>query len=550
MKAAELFVRCLENEGVEYIFGVPGEENAHFLMALENSTIQFILCRHEQGAAFMAGAYGRLTGRAGVCLGTLGPGATNLVTGVADANMDRSPLVVITAQADSTRQHKESHQSMDVVGMFRPITKWAQPIRHPHNIPEVVRKAFQLAQQQKTGACHIELADDIAALEVSNQPIPLHASKPPTADSEIIDEALSLILRSRKPVILAGNGVLRGRASPALQEFSEKTGIGVVSTFMGKGAVSRKSPYCLFTIGLQTRDYTWDAVNDADLVITLGYDLVEYPPAIWNQCDRPVKIIHVDFLPAEADDYYRVDLEVVGDIKNTLEVMNRLLDRNPVPEFTLSYQKELREKMLEDFRQYKDDNTQGRIRPQKIIWDIREVMGEEDILLADVGAHKMWTARYYHCDRPNTCLITNGFCSMGFALPAALGAQMVYPDRKVLALCGDGGFMMSLQELETARRLGLNIVVLIWEDKGYGLIEWKQEIHFNRHTDVSFNNPDFVKLAESFDCRGIRVENSVDLKPALKEAFQAGRPSLLAVQVDYRENLLLSQRLGGIQCAV
>ncbi|MFW5906587.1 MAG: acetolactate synthase large subunit, partial [Desulfobia sp.] len=415
MKAAELFVRCLENEGVDYIFGVPGEENAQFLMALENSTIQFILCRHEQGAAFMAGAYGRLTGRAGVCLGTLGPGATNLVTGVADANMDRSPLVVITAQADSTRQHKESHQSMDVVGMFRPITKWAQPIRHPHNIPEVVRKAFQLARQQKTGACHIELADDIAALEVNNHPIPLHTSHPPVADSEIIDEALALILQARKPVILAGNGVLRGRASPALQEFSEKTGIGVVSTFMGKGAVPRKSPYCLFTIGLQTRDYTWDAVNDADLVITLGYDLVEYPPAIWNQCDRPVRIIHVDFLPAEADDYYRVDLEVVGDLKNTLEVMNKLLERNSAPEFTLSYQKELREKMLEDFRQYKDDNTQGQIRPQKIIWDIREVMGEEDILLADVGAHKMWTARYYHCDRPNTCIITNGFCSMGFA---------------------------------------------------------------------------------------------------------------------------------------
>ncbi len=550
MKAAELFVRCLENEGVEYIFGVPGEENVHFLMALKDSAIRFILCRHEQGAAFMADAYGRLTGKAGVCLGTLGPGATNLVTGVANANLDRSPLVVITAQADSTRQHKESHQTMDVVGMFRPITKWAQPIRHPHNIPEVVRKAFQLAQEQKTGACHIELANDIAALEVSNRPIPVHAPKPPVADAETINEALFMIRRAQKPIILAGNGVIRGRAAPALREFTEKTEIGVVSTFMGKGAVPRKSPYCLFTIGLQTRDYTWDAVNNADLVITLGYDLIEYPPVIWNQCDRPVKIIHMDFLSAEADDYYRVDLEVVGDLRHTLEMINKSLAENISPEFDLSYQKKLRLKMQEDLRQYKDDDTRGLVRPQKIIWDVREVMGEKDILLSDVGAHKMWTARYYHCDRPNTCLIPNGFCSMGFALPAAIGAQMVCPGRKVLAICGDGGFLMNLQELETAVRLGLKPVIMIWEDKGYGLIKWKQEIHFHKHTKVNFNNPDFVRLAESFGCQGLRVENAVDLKPALEKAFQAGCPALLAVQVDYRENLLLTERLGRIQCAV
>ncbi len=550
MKASELFVKCLENEGVEYIFGVPGEENAHFLRALENSAIQFILCRHEQGAAFIADAYGRLTGKAGVCLGTLGPGATNLVTGVADANMDRSPLVVITAQADSTRQHKESHQSMDVVGLFRPITKWAQPIRHPRNIPEVVRKAFQQAQTQKSGASHIELADDIAALEVDNQPIPLHPAKPPAADSEVIDQALTLILNSRKPIILAGNGVIRGRASSALQQFAEKTGIGVVSTFMGKGVLPRKSPYCLFTIGLQTRDFTWDAVNEADLVITLGYDLVEYPPAIWNQCLRPVKILHLDFLPAEADDYYRVDLEVVGDLRKNLEMMNRGLEKRGLPEFDLSSQQEMRANMLEDFQQYKDDKSRGLIRPQKIIWDVREVMGEGDILVSDVGAHKMWTARYYHCDRPNTCLISNGFCSMGFALPAAIGAQLVHPDRRVLALCGDGGFLMNLQELETARRLGLNLVVLIWEDRAYGLIEWKQEIHFGSHTRADFSNPDFVKLAESFDCQGIKVENADELRPALDRAFQANRPSLVTVPVDYRENLLLSRRLGSIQCAV
>ncbi|MBU0479684.1 MAG: acetolactate synthase large subunit [Proteobacteria bacterium] len=553
MNAAELFVRCLENEGVEYIFGVPGEENAHFMIALEDSPIKFILCRHEQGAAFIADAYGRLTGRVGVCLGTLGPGATNLVTGVADANMDRSPLVVITGQADSRRQHKESHQNMDVVGMFDPITKWAQPILHTMNIPEVVRKAFKLAQTEKPGACHIELADDIAAFEVDSRPVPVMNPRRPVPADKVIDQAVELIRNAKTPVILAGNGAVRKRACKQLRKLAETTGIGVISTFMGKGSVSRHAPYSLFTIGLQSRDYAWEAVDQADLVITLGYDLVEYPPRIWNQCeckDTSRKIIHIDFLPAETDEHYPVTVEVVGDLAHSLWMLNERLKASPLPRYELSLQRELRGRMLDDLAEHKDDDTEGLIRPQKVLWDVREAMGPDDILLSDVGAHKMWVARYYHCDQPNTCLISNGFCSMGFALPAAIGAKLVHPDRNILAICGDGGFLMNVQELETARRIGANIVIMIWEDGGYGLIEWKQQMQFGRHTDLHFNNPDFVKLAESFDCLGYKVEKARDLLPTLEKAFAADRPVLISVPIDYRENIKLSKRLGKIQCVI
>ena len=552
MNAAELFVKCLENENVEYMFGVPGEENAHMMMALKNSSIQFILCRHEQGAAFMADVYGRLTGRAAVCLGTLGPGATNLVTGVADANMDRSPLVVITGQADSRRQHKESHQNMDVVAMFKPITKWAQPIIHSENIPEVVRKAFKLATTEKPGACHIELADDIASFEANNEPIPVRVLRRPVPGDKIVDQAIELIRKAEQPIILAGNGAIRKRASKQLREFAERTGIGVISTFMGKGAVSRHEPYCLFTVGLQAHDYSWLAIQESDLVIALGYDLVEYHPSLWNDKHSDQnrrKIIHIDFLPAETDENYRVDVDIVGDLAHTLWMFNERIKEDP-PAYQLSRQTEIREKLIEDFKEYEFDDTKGSIRPQKALCDVRKVLGPSDILLSDVGAHKMWIGRYYQCDEPNTCLISNGFCSMGFALPGAIGAKLVYPDRKVLAICGDGGFLMNVQELETARRVGTNIVVMIWEDNEYGLIKWKQENQFGDHTDLRYNNPDFVKLAESFDCVGMKVENSQDLLPALNEAFACNAPVVMTIPIDYEENNILTQRLGNIEVAI
>lgn len=548
MEAAELFVKCLEAEGVEYIFGVPGEENAHFMMALEQSPIRFILCRHEQAAAFMADVYGRLTGKAACCLGTLGPGATNLMTGVADANMDRAPLVVLTGQADFRRQHKESHQNMDVVAMFKPVTKWATPILHPNNIPEVVRKAFKIAEMEKPGACHIELADDIAAHPATAEPIMPSKVRRPVPDDKIIDQAWAAIKSAKRPIILAGNGAIRKRASKQLRRFVEATGIGTVHTFMGKGAVSRKSPQCLYTVGLQAKDVVACAIDAADLVICLGYDLVEYHPRLWNK-DAEKRIVHLDFIPAEVDEHYRVEVEVVGDLAHALWMLNERCERDR-PTWDLSQQSAVRRSMTEELERHKDDDTVGSIRPQKALWDIREVLGPEDILLSDVGAHKMWIARHYQCDEPNTCLISNGFCSMGFALPGAIGAKLVYPDRKVIAVCGDAGFLMNVQDIETAKRIGTNIVVMIWEDHEYGLIKWKQQNQFGKHTDLRFDNPDFVKLAESFGCKGMRVENSCDLVPALEEAFAADVPTLMVIPIDYRENMELSKRLGQLACPI
>ena len=548
MKAAELFVKCLEAEGVEYIFGVPGEENAHFMMALEDSPLRFVLTRHEQGAAFMADVYGRLTGKAAVCLGTLGPGATNLVTGVADANMDRAPLVVITGQADIRRQHKESHQAMDVVGLFKPVSKWAHSIIHPDNIPEVVRKAFKLAEVEKPGACHIEFPEDIARAQASTKPIRPERLRRPVPDDKIVDQAMALIRQAKRPLILAGNGAIRKRASKQLKRFVEATGIYVISTFMGKGAVPYTWPQSLYTIGLQSKDVVSCAVDAADVVITLGYDLVEYHPRFWNQ-DNTHKIVNIDFLPAEVDENYRIDVEIVGDLAHTLWMMNERAEAHPL-EFNVRQHAAAREEMSRELAQHKDDDTEGTIRPQKVLWDLRDVMGPDDILLSDVGAHKMWIARHYHCIRPNTCLIPNGFCSMGFALPGAIGAKLVYPDRRVLAVCGDAGFMMNVQEMETAKRIGANIVAMVWEDGTYGLIEWKQQTEFGRHTDLSFQNPDFMKLADAFGWRGFRAQNARDLRSTLEDAFDCGEPALVVVPIDYSENVKLSKRLGNLVCPI
>ena len=552
MKASDLFVRCLENEGIEYIFGVPGEENADFMMSLEQSErITFVLCRHEQGAAFMAEVHGRLTGNPAGCLGTLGPGAANLITGVADANMDRSPLLVLTGQGDSQRLHKESHQIMDVVGMFKPVTKWGQTIRHPNSIPEVVRKAVRLARSEKPGACLIELPEDIARLDSTQPPVPVRRFRRPVPDDTIVDRAWALIRDAKRPLILAGNGTIRKRASAQLRQFVESTGIGVVTTFMAKGCIDMDDARCLYTIGLQASDHASCALDASDLVITLGYDMVEYHPRLWN-ADVPHRIVHIDFIPAEIDDHYQIDVEVVGDLAHTLWMLNQRAHADG-PE-RLDYDhgraRRAREEMQADLEEHKDDDTEGVIKPQKALWDARQVLGPHDILLSDVGAHKMWIARHYHCHEPNTCLIPNGFCSMGFALPGAIGAQLVYPDRRVLAVCGDGGFLMNVQEMETACRLHSNVVVMVWEDHAYGLIAWKQQNHFGRHTELSFGNPDFMKLAEAFGWHGHRCERSVDLRDTLEQAFTETGPSLVVIPIDYAENQKLTERLGNIVCPI
>ena len=548
MNAAELFVKCLEVQGVEYIFGLPGEENDAFMLALDASPIQFILCRHEQGAAFMADVYGRLTGKVGVCMATLGPGATNLVTGVADGNMDRAPMLAITGQGSSTRLHKESHQVLDVVSMFEPITKWSYSVRQPENIPEMVHKAVRLAEGEKPGACHIELPEDIASMEAGGIPFKPEKVRRPGPDDKIIDQVMQILAQSKRPIILAGNGAVRTRASKQLRRLVDMTGIGVVTTFMGKGCIPRSHESCLFTIGLQAKDLPSCAIDAADCVITLGYDLVEYHPRLWNP-DGTKRIIHIDFLPAEVDNNYRCEKEVAGDLAHTLWMLNERLQANP-PDWRVHQHKEVRRLMLEDFAAHKDDDTEGVIRPQKVIWDVREALGPEDILISDVGAHKMWIARYYQCDEPNTCIISNGFCSMGVALPGAIAAKIAYPERKVLAMSGDGGFLMNVQEMETAARIGVNVVVLVWVDGRYGLIEWKQQNHHGRHVDLSFSKTDYAALAEIFGWKGMHVTRAADLRPALEEAFAHNGPVLIAVPTDDTENQRLTDRLGKIVCPI
>ena len=550
MKASDLFVKCLEEEGIEYIFGVPGEENADFMISLEKSEkIKFILTRHEQGAAFMAEIYGRLTGNAAGCLGTLGPGATNLITGVADANMDRAPLLALTGQGSSQRLHKESHQIMDVVEMFGPVTKWATSVIHQDNIPEIIRKAIRVARSEKPGAVHIELPEDIAKLQTTTKPLQPQRFRRPVTDDKIIDKAFEILKQAKHPVILAGNGCIRRRASKQLRLFCETTGIGVINTFMAKGCVDMDADYCLYTIGLQARDVVACALEAADVVLALGYDMVEYHPNLWNKHGER-HIIHADFQPAEIDSDYHPETELVGDLAHTLWMLNERVAANGGLSFDHSRQVDARRSMQQEIAKHKDDDTQGTIRPQKVLWDCRQVMGPDDILLSDVGAHKMWIARHYQCHEPNTCLIPNGFCSMGFSLPGAISAALVYPDRRIMSISGDGAYLMNVQEMETAKRLNVNIVTMIWEDHAYGLIEWKQQNEFGTHTDLSFNNPDWLKLADAFDWHGHKVENSKDLVATLEKAFEEEGPSLIVIPIDYRENLKLTERLGDIACPI
>lgn len=550
MKASDLFVKCLEEEGIEYIFGVPGEENADFMMSLEQSDkIKFILTRHEQGAAFMAEIYGRLTGQPAGCLGTLGPGATNLITGVADSNMDRSPMLVLTGQGASTRLHKESHQVMDVVAMFRPVTKWATTVLHPENIPEIIRKAVRLSRTEKPGAVHIELPEDIAKLPVEGKPLSVQRARRPVPADKIMDQAFERIKAAKRPIIIAGNGCIRKRASKQLRMLCEKTGIGVISTFMAKGCVDMDADYCLYTIGLGAKDIVACAIDSSDLVITLGYDMVEYHPKLWNG-GKQKDIIHIDFLPTEIDEDYHPEIEVVGDLAHALWMLNERVDAAGKLEFDLEQQKATRRDMWEELSGHKDAETVDKISPQKVLWDARQVMGAEDILLSDVGAHKMWIARQYQCHEPNTCLIPNGFCSMGFSLPGAVAASMVNPDKRILSISGDAGFMMNVQEMETAKRMNCNFVAMVWEDNAYGLIAWKQENEFGKHTDLAFGNPDWLQLAEAFGWHGHYVKESAKLQDTLESAFNEEGPSLVVVPIDYSENMKLTKRLGEITCPI
>ncbi len=540
MRTCDQIVKCLENEGVEYIFGLPGEETLDFMDSLSRSSISFILTRHEQSAAFMADAYGRLTGRAGVCFSTLGPGATNLLTGIADAFLDRSPLVAITGQAELGRIHKESHQYIDIVKNFGTVTKWNTRIEIPDVVSEVVRKAFKVAETEKPGAVHLELPENVAAEKVGRtyqKMIPPIRARRGSPDRHSLRTAAELIENSSNPLILAGNGVVRKNASLQLRKFAELLGVPVVTTFMGKGAISAESECAIGTIGLGHDRQIIDVFAKVDLVIAVGYDLVEYSPGRWNP-DANKRIIHVDFTSSEVDVHYVPEVEIISDIRESLELLEGMTSCNKKGAFAVG----LRQEILETFEREGTIDSWP-IRPQRVLYALRRLLAHDDIVVSDVGTHKMWIAKFYPVYGNNTLLISNGFASMGFALPAALGAKLLYPQKKVVAVCGDGGFLMNVQEVETACRLGLNAVIVIFRDGGYDLIKWKSACKFGSCSGLDFSNPDFVRLAESFGARGFSVASPDAVEETLAEALSEKGPAIVDVPIDYSGNDSLNNLL-------
>jgi acetolactate synthase-1/2/3 large subunit len=536
MNAAELLVRCLENEDVEYVFGIPGEENIHIMDALARSRIRFVTTRHEQGAAFMADVYGRLTGRAGVCLATLGPGATNLVTGVADANMDRAPLVAIAGQAATTRMHKESHQVMDLAALFRHFTKYSAQVLEPEIVPEVVRKAFKVAQTEKPGASFIEVPENIARMPAGDHaPLKVQAAVIARATQEKVEQVARLIDEAAAPLVLVGNGVIRQRACDAVVAFIERLKLPAVTTFMAKGAIPASHPLCAGTIGLQARDPAAFGLEQADLVLCVGYDMVEYDPARWNP-EGDKRIVHIDSAPAEVDAHYVLAAGIVGDIADAVERIAARAASKPerAHRANVSWPGA--------------DAADFPLKPQRVVADLRRAMAAKDVLVSDVGAHKLWIARLFEAERPNTCIISNGFAAMGIAVPGAIAAKLALPERRVVAVSGDGGFLMNSQELETAVRLGTAVTVLVLRDGKYGVIQHHMDTRLGRHFGVDFGNPDFAAYARSFGMQARRIDRAEELLPALRSSLEANAPSLIECPIDYRENEKLNQALGEVIC--
>jgi acetolactate synthase-1/2/3 large subunit len=542
MKGSDLFVQCLENEGAEYIFGIPGEETLDLMNSLAGSDITFITVRHEQTAAFMADVYGRLTGKPGVCLATLGPGATNLMTGVADAHLDRAPLVAITGQGSLDRAYKESHQFLDVAGMFSKITSWNATVTAARQIPELVGKAFDIAAAVP-GATHIELPEDVAAQQIDALPLAKQAySHSCNFDPEELQKALRLISEASRPLIIAGNGVIRGRAAAGLEQFADAANIGVITTFMGKGAIPADNEHFIGTMGMSEHDYIMCGLDAADVVITVGFDPVEYSPDHWNR-DGSKRIIHVHKRLPGLESGYIPECALTGSLQTTLSELANVIGPRSFPDYFGS----IRASMQEELLRYGDDSAFP-LKPQRILGDVRKNLGREDILISDVGAHKLWIGRLYPAYSPNTVLMSNGLASMGFALPAGIAACLVHPDRKIIAIAGDAGFLMNVQDLETAVRLGCNLVIIIFNDSAYGLIEWKSTGKFGTSAGTSFTNPDFTRLAISFGARGVRVERADELDSILQNAFAEGGVWVVDVPVDYSENLKLTSILEGNNC--
>lgn len=541
---AQLLVACLENEGVEVVFGLPGEENLHVVDALASSSIRFVTTRDERGAAFMADTYGALTGRAGVCLATLGPGAINLMLGIANAQLDSHPLVAIVAQAGLDRLYKESHQVVDLVSLFRPITKWGDMVTLRDATPEMVRKAFKQAETERPGATFLVLPEDVAERETDARPLRVNVPRDPAPADEQVDRAAHVLAEARHPVVLAGAGVARDGAVEALIRFSERLNVPVATTFLGKGVFPDDHPNALGTIGFMVKDYANFGFDDADVVVAVGYDLVEYAPRRWNPVGD-TRIVHVHRTVAEVDAHYGLEVGLQGSIGGALDAIVDAGSSHPIRGEVPPVRDLVREELA-----HGSTNDAFPLAPARIVHDVREAMGRADVVLTDTGAAKMWMARLYPTYEPNTCVISNGLATMAFALPGAIAAKMVHPDRRVLAVMGDGAFGMSLVELETAVRERTPIVVLVWIDGGYGLIGWKQDLHFGRRAAVSFANPDLVRLAEAFGAKGYAIEEAAALLPTLRAALDDDAVSVIACPVDYAENARLVERLGSLEGAL
>jgi acetolactate synthase-1/2/3 large subunit len=538
---ARLMVECLENEGVSVVFGLPGEENIHFVQALASSNIRYVLTRHEQAASFMAEMYGRVTGRAAVVSATLGPGAINMQLGVADATTNSTPMVAISAQVGQDREYKESHQYVDLVSMFAPITRWAAGVPTAHAIPEMFRKAFKLAETERPAAVYLAVPEHIDADEADYDltPLPRNVVRAEAPAAGQVTRAVEIVRNAQRPVVLAGHGAARGDATKALVRFSDELGIQVANTFHGKGVMPDDHPNSIGTLGFMRHDYVNFGFDNADVVIAVGYELQEFDPVRINpQADK--KIIHIHRFPAEVDMHYSVDVGIVGDISASLSALTdalagRRFDRGAdIPGSGL---------LADEFARGQQDSRYP-LSPQRLVADTRAALGRNDVVLVDTGATKMWMARLYPTYERNTCLVSNGLSTMSFALPGALGVKLARPESKVLAVVGDGAFLMNSQEIETAVRERIPLVVLIWEDGGYGLIEWKMDLELGEHYYVKFGNPDIVTYAESFGAKGYRINSAAELLPTLKAALADDGVSLICCPVDYSENLRLTDRLG------
>jgi acetolactate synthase-1/2/3 large subunit len=541
LTAAQLLIQCLENEGVKYAFGIPGEENIHVIDAINNSAIRFILVRHEQAASFMADIYGRLTGQAGVCVGTLGPGAINLLLGTADANTDSVPLVAISAQGGLNRIYKESHQIIDLVSMFKPVTKWAELIPRPEAVPEMVRKAFKLAQTERPGAVYLALPEDVEKMPVpaGHHPLEINVVRDTSPSPTQISRAAKVLGIAKRPVLLAGHGAVRNHATESLIRFSEHLHIPVATTFMGKGVFPDNHPNALGTIGFMVHDYANFGFDQADVILSVGYDMQEFDPVKVNPTGDK-QIIHIHRYPAQVDAHYHLAVGIQGDISESLDALARETKLNPT--MNLTGQK-IRRLLQEELEMGRNDFSYP-VKPQRIVADIRAAMGEKDIVLVDTGAVKMWMARLYPTYQPNTCVVSNGLSTMAFALPGAIAAKLAFPDRKVLAVAGDAGFLMNSMELETAVREKIQLVVLVWVDGSYGMIKWEMDLELGHHSHVDFGNPDFVKFAESFGGKGYLIKQAEDLLPTLKRALAEKSVSVIACPVDYGQNTMLTNKLG------